>query len=220
MISNVSRISSQATKVIVILLVFLLSACSSTKKLEPETLWLKRQRVYINGIQSKDPSVMNQLVQKPNQRILGLPVKLMLYNSSGRNSNFINNWLRRIGEPPVIYTNEISEVSVNRLKNFYKRKGYLNVNINSEIEVNNKATKAKQSITIETNKPFEIDEIDIQSPDDRFDSLINKNEGVLPLKKGMILNLANIDDDRQATSQISTTRLLIVRMRMVNLFMS
>ena len=202
MISNVSRISSQATKVIVILLVFLLSACSSTKKLEPETLWLKKQRVYINGVQSKDPSVINQLVQKPNQKILGIPVKLMLYNSSGRNSNFINNWLRRIGEPPVIYTDKISEASVNRLKNFYKRKGYLNVNVNNEIEVNNKATKAKQSITIETKKPFKIDEIDIQSPDARFDSLISKNESVLPLKKGMILNLANIDDDRQELTSL------------------
>ena len=109
MISNVSRISSQATKVIVILLVFILSACSSTKKLEPETLWLKKQRVYINGVQSKDPSIINQLVQKPNQKIAGLPVKLWLYNSSGRKSNLINNWLRRIGEPPVIYTDEISE---------------------------------------------------------------------------------------------------------------
>jgi outer membrane protein assembly factor BamA len=202
MLSNVLRISSRVAKVIVILLVFLLSACSSTKKLEPETLWLKKQRVYINGVQTKDPLLINQLIQEPNQRVLGLPIKLWLYNSSGRKSNFFNKWLRRIGEPPVIYTDEIAGVSINRLKNFYKRKGYLNVAVDNNIAVNNKATKAKQTILIETNEPFTIDEIELQSPDSRFDSVLTNNQMALPLKKGMNLNLSIVDNDRQELTSL------------------
>ena len=53
--------------------------------------------------------------QKPNKRILFWKFYLSLYNlSSPDKENGFNNWLRRIGEPPTVYDQDLKTKSQER----------------------------------------------------------------------------------------------------------
>ena len=64
-------------------LLFFLGACHVTKNVPSGYYLLKKNKVVINGtLSSEINSEINSIIrQQPNQRILGIPFKLLLYNS-------------------------------------------------------------------------------------------------------------------------------------------
>ena len=63
------------------------------------------------------------LRQKENLKILGLfKFHLWIYNLSGIKRE--NGWLKRIGEPPVIYDTGLKNKSVQQLEQYLYNKGY------------------------------------------------------------------------------------------------
>jgi outer membrane protein assembly factor BamA len=198
MFTNASRLRRLITKVGVILLALLYTGCSSTKKLGPDTQWLKNQRIIIDNEVTKDPKITAQLSQKENSRVLGIPLKLWLYNSSGSRPTRFNNWLRTLGQPPVIYTEQAAALSEIRLENYFKRRGYLNVQIDRTVKSNRKQNKITTTFTVNPKEPYLIDSINLTSYNPRFDSIVGQNRKALPLKVDTILDLNTIDSDRVA----------------------
>ncbi|MCM1309684.1 MAG: BamA/TamA family outer membrane protein [Bacteroides sp.] len=111
------------------LALLLLCACSSTKHVPPGERLLSRTRIEMPADGDlKASDLNNYLRQKPNARTLGLaPMRLHTYSLSGADSTkWYNRWLRRLGEPPVIYSQRLTDASARQLNLALLNRGYMN----------------------------------------------------------------------------------------------
>ncbi len=73
--------------------------------------------------------------QKPNKKIIGLiPFHIWIYNLSNPTKNsWINTYLRRIGEEPIILDNRLVHKSVSQIKSYFENNGYFTSTVSSNI---------------------------------------------------------------------------------------
>ncbi len=72
-----------STKIsLILLLQLIILSCNTTKKVTNNDLLLVENTILVNGEKTKNQKLYNYLVQKPNKRLLGIPVKLGIYNLS------------------------------------------------------------------------------------------------------------------------------------------
>ncbi|PTQ99301.1 surface antigen-like protein [Mucilaginibacter yixingensis] len=127
----------------------ILSACSNTKYLTGN------QKLYTGPDIQVDTSEITKSDQKfiqnemkglirplPNSSILGLRVKLWLYNKTHNRKNFIQKFLSKYGEPPVLISNvdvdQNAKIMANRLQN----EGFFQSQANGDTASKGKTAKA------------------------------------------------------------------------------
>lgn len=79
---------------------------------------------------------------KPNSSILGIKFKLELYNMAGKKNNFINKFLRKNGEPPVLLSSVKLERNIEILTNTLENKGFFHAKVTGDTIVKNKKARA------------------------------------------------------------------------------
>ena len=102
-------------KILLLLTILIIASCYSTKHATEDDHILRSNNIYINhedkthikNINKKDINLI--IKQKPNKKIIGfLPFHLWLYNlSHPKKNNWFNSYLRKIGEPPVIFEKKL-----------------------------------------------------------------------------------------------------------------
>ncbi|MDE5969573.1 MAG: outer membrane protein assembly factor, partial [Muribaculaceae bacterium] len=106
----------------------LLTGCSSTRHVPDGKYLLDRATITVDGDREnvKPDQLANYLRQTPNHKILGFAkLQLATYNLSGQDSTkWYNRWVRKIGQPPVIYDAELTNQSVRQLRQALINKGY------------------------------------------------------------------------------------------------
>ena len=76
------------------------------------------------GVQQAISGVKNYIRQKPNSKLIISPVAMRIYClSSPTDSNWINRTIRRQGEAPVIYSQELAERSTRQIQLLLESKG-------------------------------------------------------------------------------------------------
>ena len=76
------------------------------------------------GVQQAISGVKSFIRQTPNSKLLGVPVAMRIYClSSPTDSNWINRTIRRQGEAPVIYSQELAERSTRQIQLLLESKG-------------------------------------------------------------------------------------------------
>ncbi|HUX55529.1 MAG TPA: BamA/TamA family outer membrane protein [Bacteroidales bacterium] len=110
---------------LIIFIVFILSSCNPTKYVpEGETL-LNDNHIMINEEGVKKSDLLPYIKQTPNKRIFGTRFYLGLYNLSNINKQkWPHNWLRNIGEEPVVFDSYASIKSKDQIKSYVASKGY------------------------------------------------------------------------------------------------
>lgn len=110
-------------------------ACSPTRYVGKDEYLLNRVKVKVEekGINTSD--LKKTIRQRPNTRILGIArFHLGLYNLSGKNEKKrFNQWLRSIGEAPVIYSPFLTDRSISQLKLYLTNKGYYNAIVGDSV---------------------------------------------------------------------------------------
>lgn len=59
---------------------FLLSNCNSIKKVKENQYLLTENKIHVNGKETSNKKLYNYLLQRPNKKVLGIPLKLGIYN--------------------------------------------------------------------------------------------------------------------------------------------
>ncbi len=132
-----------------------MSSCSPVKYVADDEYLLDRYRIKVRDGKVKKEEIKNYVRQKPNKRILGLRFHLGMYNLSNKNKEKgISNWLRTIGEEPVIYDEFLTEKSVDLLKSYLDNKGYYNSVVKDTVQLKRK--RARVLYKLEVNKPYKI----------------------------------------------------------------
>ena len=69
------------TKIVLfILLLILIAACDATKHIPENEYLLEKNTIVVNKQKKSSPELYSYIRQKPNQKILGIPFSLHLYN--------------------------------------------------------------------------------------------------------------------------------------------
>ena len=145
---------------------------------------------------------------KPNRKILGIfkfHMGMYRFGTSIKNpwKNDSLNWrqyLRRIGEAPVILdTLEVAKSEVN-LRNYLFGKGFYNSTITHQIKYKNR--KATVTYFVNPQKAYIINKVNLAADDAEVDAILNDTLGNSHLKKGDILDVDNIARERNRLTLI------------------
>jgi outer membrane protein assembly factor BamA len=144
---------------IAILIVSILLYSCRASKYVPEGDYLLHDYKIKSEKGDFDKRELNDYIkQKPNKRILFWRFYLSLYNlSSPDKDNGVNNWLRRIGEPPAVYDEDLMLKSTEQLSLYMRNKGYYEVVVTDSTEFHKK--RAKVIYKLIPNVPYRIRDI-------------------------------------------------------------
>ena len=80
---------------------------------------------------------MKYVQQKPNTEILGFwKLQLDIYNTASEDTTkWTSKNARKIGEPPVIFSSELTDASQAQLQRAMQNKGYFNAEIDTTVAV-------------------------------------------------------------------------------------
>ena len=192
-------------KVIIIGLVVVTAACSSTKHVPQGKLLLDKVKINITD-PHKDveaSQLANYLRQNANHRVLGgLKLQLALYNIAGRDSaNWFNRWIKRVGTPPVIYDSALTVASADQLHMALSNRGFMNNVVTYQVEADSAKRKARINYDITLGEPYFIRSIDYDIPDEDLRDIILADTARFTVHEGDLLNYNRLDEWRQSITE-------------------
>jgi len=135
-----------------------LFSCRATKYIPEDEYLLHDYKIETEDGDFEKKELNDYIKQKPNKRIIFWRFYLSLYNlSSPEKDNGFHNWLRRIGEPPVIYDEVLKEKTAEQLSLFLRNKGYYSVEVTDTTLYNNHRARVLYQVT--PNQPYRIRDI-------------------------------------------------------------
>nr|WP_321414245.1 BamA/TamA family outer membrane protein [uncultured Allomuricauda sp.] len=113
-----------------------------------------------------------------------------------------SEFLKRIGEPPVVIDTLKTNKSVSKLESYYNSKGYFNNTGEFEIIEGNKAKKAQIEYRVTLNKPYIVDTIQKNITSPELDSIYNQSVKGSFVKQGQQFDLANFTLERERLTSL------------------
>ena len=187
--------------VIIIVLVVMTTACSSTKHVPQGKFLIDKVKINVTD-PHKDveaSQLANYLRQNANHRVLGgLKLQLALYNIAGRDSaNWFNRWIKRVGTPPVIYDSALTVASADQLHMALSNRGFMNNVVTYQVEADSAKRKARVNYDITLGEPYYIRSIDYDIPDEDLRDIILADTARFTVHEGDLLNYNRLDEWRQ-----------------------
>lgn len=179
----------------------LLTGCSSTRHVPQGEMLLDRVSIHLHdstGI--LDDEVMATYVRhKENNRMLwSAKLRLGIYNMSGKDSTkWINRWIRKLGEPPVIYDYENVVSDAVQLQKAMVNSGFLKAQVKADTMSDSRHRKMKVSYDLYPGEPYIISDISYVFPNDTLRELVMKDSARLILRPGDLLDRTNLESERE-----------------------
>lgn len=181
---------------ILLLGIVLLGSCNSTKFVPEGKYLLNKVSVKVDDNNIKKEDIKTYVRQKENLKILGLmKFHLWVYNLSSVKKE--NDWLKRIGEAPVIYEQIQSQRSKEQLQIYLKNKGYYNASIKDTLVYGSKEKKVNLVFNVEAGQPYLIRNYSYSLKDESLRSIILKDSVNQMLKTGDVFDLDILNAERQ-----------------------
>jgi len=191
------RINSILLGIALILLLFF-SSCNYTKHLTQNEYALARNTVKVEEVRNQQFDDLTDLVRPiPNKKFMGIfPVKVSLWANHQPRFNSItektkdsklNQWLRRIGEPPVLLDSAEMQRSMEQIDLAMFKRGYFDATTRADVQFLRKQ-KARIHYTVTPNQPYYIWSIDYQIDIPEYKRIVITDTANSLVKKGMIYN--------------------------------
>ncbi|UTW61451.1 BamA/TamA family outer membrane protein [bacterium SCSIO 12741] len=143
-----------------ILAASVLQSCKPTKLLKEGEYLLDKTNLVVKGdkeVQKEfrdnvDVDALNSIIkQKPNRKLLNtFKFHLQIYTYGAKKNNWFRRWLKKIGEPPVIYDSVLTRKSEEQLNLYLQKKGYFLSRVTDSVAYQYKIKK--DSIRIDKKK--------------------------------------------------------------------
>ena len=184
-----------------ILLLLLISAgCSSTRLLPEGSLLLDDVALKINdSTKTLDETEMMTFVrhQENNRMLWSAKLRLGIFNLSGRDSTkWWNRWVRKLGEPPVIYSEANTLSDAEQLRKAMVNAGFLKATVDIDTIPNYKKKKMKVAYTLNPGEPYIIRNIDYHFPNDTLRRLVMRDSIRMVVRPGDFLNRSALETER------------------------
>lgn len=175
----------------------ILWGCSSTRHVPDGGYLVDKVTIQIDGDSKvKETELVNYLRQTPNHKVLGfLKLQLATYNMSGKDSTkWYNKWIRRLGQPPSIYDQNLTDRSIQQLQLAMINRGYMD----ATVEADTSSHKKKINVTYRINpgNPRVISSMNYDISDPEIRQLVMVDSLRFTLHKGDLLNRDNLEEER------------------------
>lgn len=193
---------------LLIILPFLITACSSTRKLQEHEYMLTKNSIVVKDKKSDEFDNLQYLIRPvTNRKFLFTNLRTVVYGWDAKvkkNGTTKEPWLKRkIGEPPVLLDSSQIDYSVGQLQLQLRKMGYFSPEISTDI-VHRKSDYKKVNVnyTITVHKPHYVREIhyDIALPEFRRIILLDTANSLL--KTGMQYNENRIIEERNRIANL------------------
>ena len=176
--------------------IMLLASCNSTRFVPEGKYLLNRVSVKVDDKNLKRDELKIHIRQKENLRILGvLKFHLGVYNiSSGVKEN---DWLKRVGEAPVLYDEFQTKRSKDQLQIFLKNKGYYNAVVKDSLVIKQNKKKLNLLFDIKAGLPYRIRNYRYSIKDKSLQAVLLKDTVNQRLKPNDIFDLDVLNAERQ-----------------------
>ena len=160
-----------------------LSACYSTKHVNETDLILNKNKISIESDNSKlmkeisKKEIKSIIKQKPNKKIFGfIPFHFFIFTSTNPDkNNWVNNYLRKIGEKPVIFESTLLDKSINQIQSYFENKGYFTAKIDYVKKIKNQ--KINLEYKIYTGDYYKINKVNYNNiQNEQIKKIILKKE--------------------------------------------
>ncbi len=164
----------------------MLAGCQTNKYIPANQYLLSKVNIHIDNKSIDKVALKSYQKQKPNTEIFGFwRFHLGLYNLSSKKKE--NDWLKRIGEAPVIYDPFLTIKTREEFKRFMQNKGYYNAVITDSTILKTNG-KAEVSYYITTNLPYMIKTYQTVIRDDSLRPLLIKKDNASLIKPNSIFD--------------------------------
>lgn len=183
----------------------LLASCSSSKHVPEGQYLLDDVKIKVTDSTETltDMTLMPYVRQRPNNKFLYFSkLRLGVYNLSGNDTTkWWNRWVRKLGEPPVIYNQEATENDSAQLMNAMHNAGFLNAKIDIDTIADNKKRKIKLQYNLEAGPPHIIRSIEYIFPNDTLRELVMRDSARFIVMEGDRLDRDMLEAQREAITQ-------------------
>lgn len=178
--------------------VALLWGCSATKHVPDGEMLLDNVDIRVDSSGIDVTELYNFLRQTPNHKVLGI-VKLQLatYSLSGKDSTkWYNRWIRNVGQPPVIYNPELTEMSRRQLQQALINRGYLDVSVSADTVARPEKKRIDVIYNIAAGRPRIISSLAYNIPDSAIARIVMADTTDADLRPGMMFDRSKLDNFR------------------------
>lgn len=185
-------------------MVLLLMGCSSSRHV-PQGSYLLDKVVIETDSSSRRltaaevAELSTYLRQQPNHKMLwSMRLRLGVYNMSGRDSTkWWNRWVRKLGEPPVLYDSLLTDAGREQLKRVYMNRGFLSADVKVDTMKNDAKKKIKVRYEINPGQAHILSRINYEFNNDSIRELVMADSALFPVEAGMPLDVNLLDSQRE-----------------------
>lgn len=191
---------------IFILTIIIAVSCSPTKFVPEGSYLLDEVTIKSNRKDISSQEMKSYLRQHPNSKWFSLvKIPLYTYSLAGKDSTkLFNKFLKRIGEAPVIFSEDDAIKSKQEIDKAVTNMGYIRSDVEMVMNINKKKLKLNYNITAE--KPYTIETIKLNCADKNIYKILTKDSTSSIIKKGMNFNINKLDIERtNITSQLNNS---------------
>lgn len=181
---------------IFLLLFAILVACDATKRVPEGSYLLDEIKIETDTKHLKESDLKPFLRQTPNSSafVFG-KMGLHIYNMTPDNSTWLSRQLHKWGEPPVLFSERLTGLSIEQLHLELKNRGYLNAKVDTAVVKTDK--KAKITYHIEGHDPYVIHNYrDSIASDTTIHKIIKEQKHLATLSEGDVFDLKELDKVR------------------------
>ncbi len=187
----------------------LLWGCGTTRHVPDGSRLLDKVDITVEDSSGvKTAELYNYLRQTPNHKVLGFAkLQLGIYNLSGNDSTSrFNRWLRKIGQPPVIFDSELTDQSARQLRLALVNKGYDRAEVEVDtIPSGNKKMRVRYRLT--PGEAFTVNRISYEFEDSALRRLVMADSALFPIAPGDNLDRTVLDNHHRTAAQPRLLRL-------------
>lgn len=178
-----------------------LVACSPVRHVPSGEFLLNKVRIDIDsgGRDLDSEELLTYLRQQPNHKTLwSARLKLGVYNLSGSDSTkWWNHWLRKMGEPPVIYAHMLTDAGVSQLRQALINKGYLSAEVEAMEYADSLRRRMNVDYVVKPGSPHIVRSIDYEITDSVVASIVLPDTSRWTIRPGDHLDRNALDLQRQ-----------------------
>ena len=183
------------------------TACSVDRFLPEESYLLDRVTIHSDSASLHTTPLQGYIRQHPNSRWFSLvKVPLAIYSLSGRDSTKrINRFIRRLGEPPAVYDEQLALKTRQNIESAVQNMGYLNAQV--ELLALRKKRRLSLHYQIHPGERYRVRLMQTVVEDPAIDSLMKNDPEWQPsLHEGMDFDLNLLNAERNRLNSFLTNR--------------
>ncbi len=170
----------------------MLFSCSPVKFVPEDKYLISKVQVEIDNEKMSKESARALVKQKENYKILGFfKFHLHVYNLSSKKKQ--DDWLKRIGEAPEVYDEDLVIKSEEQLLQYAHSKGFFKAEVNTDLKLKEKKRKAELVFNLHAGEQYTIRRINYQIKDSVLQELYFNSTIKPDVKPGDAFDIENLE---------------------------